>query len=191
MRQFQFLTSSRSPHIRSIRSRPLKIHPQKFPARRSWHRTFRYLYYRLLRVRGSPEVIARGLAIGVFAGWFPWFGLQTLIAIALAILLRGNKVVAAAATWISNPFTYVPIFAFNYQVGRWLLGRTDEPFDIAMLSSLDGVKELGGDILATLFFGSLVMGSISATVAYVLGHRLIRRARQQHYGRRIRRRLGR
>jgi uncharacterized protein (DUF2062 family) len=183
MRQFDFLPSQ-PPNIRPIRSRPLKVY-----RKRSWHRTLRYFHYRLLRLRGSPETIARGLAVGVFAGWFPWFGLQTLVAIALALVVRGNKVVAAAATWISNPFTYVPIFAFNYQVGRWLLGANDEPFEMAALSNLEGIKELGGDIVLTLFFGSLVIGSISASIAYIVGHWLIIRARQQRRRRYTRRKL--
>ncbi|PSB22652.1 DUF2062 domain-containing protein [filamentous cyanobacterium CCP1] len=184
MRQFNFFPLQAPSHVRPTRSRPLKAYPK-----RSWHRTFRYLYYRLLRIQGSPESIARGLAVGVFAGWFPWFGLQTLIAIALAILVRGNKVVAAAATWISNPLTYVPIFAFNYQVGRWVLGTNDEPFEVAALSNLDGVKELGGDILVTLFFGSLLIGLTSASMSYVFARRLIVRARRQRrYSRHIKRR---
>lgn len=184
MRQFNFLPSQSPANVRPISSRPLKVY-----RKRSWHRTFRYFYYRLLRIQGSPKAIARGLAVGVFAGWFPWFGLQTLVAIALAFVVRGNKVVAAAATWISNPFTYVPIFAFNYQVGRWLLGTNDEPFEMAALSSLEGIKELGGDIVLTLFFGSFVIGAISASIAYLLGHQLIIRARQRQHRHSIRRKF--
>jgi hypothetical protein len=88
----------------------------------SWKRWLRYLYLRLLRLQSSPKEIARGLAVGVFAGCFPIFGFQTLAALVLAVPFRGNKLAAAAGTWVSNPFTYVPIYAFNYQVGEWLLG---------------------------------------------------------------------
>ncbi|MFS8808493.1 DUF2062 domain-containing protein, partial [Synechococcus sp. R6-10] len=82
----------------------------------SWKRWLRYLYLRLLRLQSSPKEIARGLAVGVFAGCFPIFGFQTLAALVLAVPFRGNKLAAAAGTWVSNPFTYVPIYAFNYQV---------------------------------------------------------------------------
>ncbi|MFO0103826.1 MAG: DUF2062 domain-containing protein, partial [Cyanobium sp.] len=53
---------------------------------------------------------ARGLAAGIFCGCFPFFGLQTLLGIGLASVLRGNHLLAAAGTWISNPFTYVPLY---------------------------------------------------------------------------------
>jgi len=76
----------------------------------------------LLQQEGSPGQRSRGLAAGVFAGCFPFFGFQTLLGLALASLLRGNRILAAAGTWISNPFTYVPLYWFNYTIGKRLLG---------------------------------------------------------------------
>jgi uncharacterized protein (DUF2062 family) len=185
MRQFNFSSYQRSSTLRPVYSRPLN----KVPRKRTWHRQFRYFYYRLLRIQGSPETIARGLAVGVFAGCFPWFGLQTLIAIALAFAVRGNKVVAAAATWISNPFTYVPIFAFNYQVGRFVLRTNGETLEMSDLTTLEGIKELGSDIASPLFFGSLVTGLIAGTIAYIAGRWLVGRARRRSRRRYIRRRI--
>ena len=54
---------------------------------------------------GSPFFNAKGLAIGVFSGCFPFFGFQTLIGIFFAKIAKGNIVLAAIGTWISNPFT--------------------------------------------------------------------------------------
>ncbi|MGB3200701.1 MAG: DUF2062 domain-containing protein, partial [Nodosilinea sp.] len=87
-----------------------------------WRRQIRYIYLRFLRLQGTSEQLARGLASGVFSGCFPLFGFQIILGIATATLLRGNRIMAAAATWVSNPFTYVPLFTFNYQVGVWLIG---------------------------------------------------------------------
>jgi len=70
---------------------------------------------------GSPFFNAKGLAIGVFSGCFPFFGLQTLIGVFFAKLARGNIVLAAIGTWISNPFTYIPLYYFNYKVVRFFL----------------------------------------------------------------------
>lgn len=75
----------------------------------------------LLQQEGSPGQRSRGLAAGVFAGCFPFFGLQTLLGVALASLLGGNRILAAAGTWVSNPFTYVPLYWFNYTIGKRLL----------------------------------------------------------------------
>ena len=66
---------------------------------------------------GSPFFNAKGLAIGVFSGCFPFFGLQTLIGVIFAKLAKGNVLLAAIGTWISNPFTYIPLYYLNYKVG--------------------------------------------------------------------------
>lgn len=162
-----------------------KKHAQKH---RQWQRKLRYFYHRFVRLQGTPEVLARGLAIGIFSGWFPWFGLQIIIAIALASLLRGNKIVAAAATWVSNPLTYVPIFAFNFQVGQWLLGSGRETFGFAGLTSWKGVMTLGSDFVFTLFFGCFVVGIILAIASYFLGLSVVRQVRHQRLLRRKSRR---
>ena len=70
-----------------------------------------------LKQNGSPLFNAKGFAIGVFSGCFPFFGLQTLLGVFLAKLAKGNILLAAIGTWISNPFTYVPLYYFNYKVG--------------------------------------------------------------------------
>ena len=44
---------------------------------------------------GTPRQRARGLAAGIFCGCFPIFGLQTLVGIALASVVRGNHLLAA------------------------------------------------------------------------------------------------
>lgn len=134
-----------------------------------WKRLLRYMYIRFLRMQGSPEAIARGMAAGVFAGSFPLLGLQTIIGVAIAAVFRGNKVMAAVSTWISNPLTYVPIFALNFHIGRWLLRL---PSNIALPSSDTGVDQwmnLGMSVTSALMVGSLVVGSVLSVVAYYIG----------------------
>ena len=155
--------------------------------RLSGWRQLRYYFYRFARLKGTPRAIARGLAAGVFSGWFPWFGLQIVIAVALAALVRGNKLVAAAATWISNPLTSLPILAFNYEVGRWILGGKQPALNVAQLQTWESAKNLGTELLEALFLGSLVMGSITAIASYFLGYWLVQRIRQQRLDRRMRR----
>ena len=72
---------------------------------------------------GSPFFNAKGLAIGVFSGCFPFFGFQTLIGIFFAKIAKGNIALAAIGTWISNPFTYIPLYYFNYKVGSIFLNN--------------------------------------------------------------------
>ena len=77
----------------------------------------------LWKQEGTPAKRARGLAICVFSGCFPLFGLQTFLGLGLASLLRGNHFLAAAGTWISNPITYIPLYWLNYRVGCIFLGQ--------------------------------------------------------------------
>ncbi|NEQ51570.1 MAG: DUF2062 domain-containing protein [Leptolyngbya sp. SIO3F4] len=130
-------------------------------------RLIRYIYIRFVRLRSHPRAIARGLAAGVFAGSYPLFGLQTIIGIAIAVGIRGNKIVAAAGTWISNPFTYVPIYAFNYQVGRWILGQSTEN-NLTQRSPQEWMS-LGFDITVALMVGSTLVGLILAILSYYVG----------------------
>lgn len=143
-----------------------------------WQRKLRYLYLRFVRLQGSPEQLARGMASGVFAGSFPLFGFQILIGVAIATVLRGNRIMAAASTWISNPFTYLPLFAFNYQVGVWLLGG-GAMMDFSDLDGLKGWMDMGTEVSVRLMLGSTVVGLALALLSYQLGLPLIRRIRHR------------
>ena len=129
-------------------------------------RLARYVYIRFIRLRSNPQAIARGLAAGVFAGSYPLFGLQTIIGVAIAAAIRGNKIVAAAGTWISNPLTYVPIYAFNYQVGRWLLGKSSQT-NLTERSPQEWMS-LGIDITVALMVGSTLVGIVLAVISYYI-----------------------
>jgi uncharacterized protein (DUF2062 family) len=148
-------------------------------SQRNWQRRWRYFYLRFLRLRGTPEAIARGAAAGVFAGWFPLIATQMAFAILLAALIKGNKIVAAAATWVSNPLTAVPIYAFNFHVGRWLLGTQHQTFSQDSLSSWQGMMQMGTEFLANLLLGCFVVGSICAIGSYFLCLWFMRRVRDK------------
>ncbi|MGK7900788.1 MAG: DUF2062 domain-containing protein [Hormoscilla sp.] len=151
-----------------------RLHPQ-------WRRRLRYYYWRLVRLRGTPESIALGLAVGVFAGMFPLFGLQLLLAIALATLVRGHKFMAVAGTWVSNPLTYVPIYGFNLKVGKWLLGKENLSLSEQMWQSPQELMHLKGELFAIMFVGSLAVGVVCAVVSYFICLWRIRQIRRSRY----------
>ena len=145
-------------------------------------RRFRLTYLKLLRLRDRPEVVAKGLAIGVFAGCFPLLGLQSIIGIFLATIFRASKVAAVAATWISNPLTYVPLFLFNYKIGQFLL-RTEDA-ELLDITSLTTFKELGSTIVITLLTGSFIVGTILAIATYFYSLAILGRWRDRSLRRR-------
>lgn len=82
----------------------------------------RFFIYRVLSLNDTPHRIALGVAVGLFVTWTPTIGFQMVLTIALATLLRANKLVGVPFVWISNPFTVAPIYGPNYLVGSYLLG---------------------------------------------------------------------
>ena len=120
---------------------------------------------RLLRQEGSPGQRSRGLAAGIFAGCFPFFGFQTLLGVALSSLLRGNRILAAASTWVSNPFTYLPLYWFNYTIGKRLLGDRHGGIntlhgDTASSVSWKDVWSLGWAVTRCVLLGSTLVGLV-------------------------------
>ena len=150
-------------------------------------RRFRLTYLKLFRLRDRPEVIAKGFAIGVFAGSFPLLGLQSLIGIFLATIFRASKVAAVAATWISNPLTYVPLFIFNYKIGKFLLRTEDVELSSLDITSLTAIKESGWSFVITLLTGSFIVGTILSVITYFCSLAILQRGRDRLVRRRLKR----
>ena len=111
----------------------------------------------LWELEGTPAKRARGIAVGVFSGCFPFFGFQSLMGACLASLLKGNHLLAVIGTWISNPLTYIPLYLFNYKIGSFFLGSERE------LNNLSGLTQRqmwnqGWIISSRIFFGSILVG---------------------------------
>ncbi len=126
---------------------------------------------RFLRLRGAPDEIAKGLALGVFIGMTPTLGFQMVIAIFLAILLKENKIAAALGVWITNPVTAPIVYALEYESGRLLMGmeRARLPSELTWST----LQNLGWEILAPLCVGSLIFGVLCAALTYALTLRFI------------------
>jgi uncharacterized protein (DUF2062 family) len=141
--------------------------PSRRPSSRrrpkSWLRLLRQRLLWIWHHEGSHGQRARGLAAGVFTGCYPFFGLQIVLGVALASLVRGNHILAAAGTWISNPFTYLPLYWFNYQVGCRLLGPGP---DFPSLEQLQHAPlwDLGLALSSRLLLGSTLVGLVAALV---------------------------
>ncbi|TGG85780.1 MAG: DUF2062 domain-containing protein [Aphanocapsa feldmannii 277cV] len=129
---------------------------------RRHRRRLRIWLLRLWSLEGSAAQRSRGLAAGVFAGCFPFFGFQTALGLALATLVRGNRLLAALGTWISNPFTYVPIYWFNFELGNRLLGLLGLPGVAAPVAQPAALRAWGGAVALRLLSGSLLTGLVAS-----------------------------
>ena len=135
--------------------------------------------------------VAAGIGIGVFFGFLIPV-LQILGAAIFAVLLRANLPVAAAATLVSNPLTYAPIFVLAYRTGAAMLGEPVEPDKAEALveaaeaeddrSWVDRAKAIG----KPLFLGLAVFAAVGGLLAWTAVHLLwtlavwLRRRRGAH-----------
>tara|TARA_B100000700_G_scaffold48170_1_gene50800 strand:- start:311 stop:766 length:456 start_codon:yes stop_codon:yes gene_type:complete len=109
---------------------------------------------------GSASRRALGFGVGIFSGCFPFFGLQTLMGVFLARIFKGNSILAAVGTWISNPFTYVPLYYFNYRVGALILNRDIYIVDFSHITTND-LWSQGWYLSSRLLLGSACVGLIT------------------------------
>ncbi len=87
------------------------------------NRMMRPFAHRVLRSelwRFTRRSVPRGVALGMLVGIIVPFA-QILFAAMLSVTVRANLPVAAATTFITNPFTTPFIWAFSYKVGERLL----------------------------------------------------------------------
>jgi len=140
----------------------------------------KFLYQNIIAIRSTPHDLALGLAIGVFVGFLPIMGFQTVVSVPIAIMLRASKVTSAIGVWISNPVTFIPFYYFNFRVGRWLIGNPEVEWSVKNYDTLWKILELGWEILYPLWFGCIVLGVLSLPVVYFSSYKFIVFYRLKH-----------
>ncbi len=142
---------------------------------------------KLLAIRDTPEAIAGGVAIGIFFGFTPLFGLKTLLAIFFAWLTRSNILAAVLASALHDiilPLMPV-VYRFEYDVGYFLLNRPHRlppPMIAAGWENLHwrswmSILKVGKDLL----LGSIVCAAPPATLAYFVTRRIVARHHARHW----------
>ncbi len=134
-------------------------------------RQTKLMVVRFVRLRGQADEIAKGVALGIFIGMTPTFGLQMIIAIFLAFLLRENRLAAVLGVWVTNPVTAPVIYAIEYEVGRILLGlqRVSRPPEF----TFGEFAAMGYEVIGPLWVGGLLAGVLCGSLAYFVTLRLV------------------
>ena len=126
-------------------------------------------WYKLLHEDATPNKIAMGFAVGLFTSFFPAPVLDTVAALALAYLIRGNR----ASCLIGNNlglmmFPIIPfVLGIEYFIGRLVL---DLPPSVSMPQNWTFwmfLKSQGGTYYA-LVIGALVLAIPSAIIGFVV-----------------------
>ncbi len=140
-----------------------------------WTEPWRKAYRRFLKIRGHPREISLGFALGLFVGMSPFMGLHTAIAILLAALLKWNKISAALAVWISNPFTAPAIYLWTYLIGAKVLAY-ENSYNLPQHFDLDALLDIirsAPELIEVLIVGGIVTGIPLAIAGYFLSYFVI------------------
>ncbi|TAG76636.1 MAG: DUF2062 domain-containing protein [Burkholderiales bacterium] len=127
--------------------------------------------------------LAKGIAIGLFCGLIPG-PLQILGSILLCVLMRGNIIAAAVATFYTNPFTIVPLYALAYNIGSFIVpGHHALPpwnDQVGVFSALvEWIRAMGWPLIVGLPTMALLFASWGYAITQILWLRpVIARARR-------------
>lgn len=115
--------------------------------------------------------VARGVALGLFVGFIVPVG-QILLAALLAATARGNLLIAAVATLVTNPFTFPPIYYAAFRTGSFLLNSysaegSSAPVNHAHDPSV--LEMITGASVPTLF-GLVLFALVSAAAGFGAVH---------------------
>ncbi len=136
-------------------------------------------FVEIVKADRDPHSVALGAAIGMFVALQPCMGIQMSIAVPIAFLLRANKVIAAAMVWLTNPFTFIPIYFGCYLTGTLVYPSsriTLEEFErIAKHLTWNEFLQLGRQIVRPLLVGCLIQGLLWAVLTYFVVYRIAAR----------------
>jgi uncharacterized protein (DUF2062 family) len=134
----------------------------------------------LSRLPDTPERTAFAFGIGVFLGFSPALGLQTVLGIVLAHSTRLSKVAVILGTWVNLPWVVPVYYALATELGARLLGV--EPPSKLGADLRDTVTRAGfgfaalGDILTLLrpMLWPFVVGTtLAALLLGLVAHRVM------------------
>jgi len=183
------LLLERSARIRRVkrwlRPLPRRANIHRYPVLGRFAETARKRIY-LWSFREEHAVPA--LYAGCILTLLPLYGIQLPLSFLLALWLRANLPILAALQLVSNPFTVLPIWFSDYQVGRSVLSlvgvEAQQLSRSEVRSMLDNfvIGEWGSNLdrIASVFgvttLGGIVMGVFFGLIASVVYRSAARRA---------------
>lgn len=133
------------------------------------------IFKSIFKLDDSPKIIAKGFALGSFIGMIPIPGFQVFVAFGVSKLFKVNTKAACIAVFNTNLFTGAFIFAFNYWLGKTVLGISSA-FKIPKTINIHFFNTLfkaGADVYISLIVGGIITGTFFAFAAYYLLKRFI------------------
>lgn len=140
----------------------------------------------ILQLDDTAHSIALGTAIGLFIAWTPTVGIHMILVVALAVLLRANKVAGLIAVYLSNPLTVAPMYYLDYLLGALVLKHNltyEELKSIVHYQGWEGFKlsmwKLCVDLAGPMWLGGLVLAIAHAIPGYYITRWAVERYRRR------------
>lgn len=140
-------------------------------------RSIKYRYLQLRRLKGEPEQLAMGIAVGVFVGCLPIIPFQTVVAVTLAFCFKSSKITAAIGTWVSNPLDWYFLYYYSYKIGAVVLGLPEHRELFASIVSTmhethsfikvaEAILQTGSLFSFAFVIGGALIGMIASPISY-------------------------
>ncbi|MCF7790886.1 MAG: DUF2062 domain-containing protein [Victivallales bacterium] len=133
----------------------------------------------ILSSTGSPHYISLGIGLGLFSGVAIPLG-QVILAFILAVIFRANKVLALAATFITNPYTSPFLYPGLCYLGSKITGNNitiDEMnkfiHDTLYSFSWNNLFDMGWKLLLCYLVGGFVFGIVIGSIGYLITYRIV------------------
>jgi uncharacterized protein (DUF2062 family) len=127
----------------------------------------------LLTEKLDPFRAAAAVFLGVLIGILPIYGFQALTAVGIALLLKLNKPLTVACTFISNPLLQPLIIFCSVELGCFLYRGSFQHLTLSALAGMRGhisKQEFLIWVVGSVALG-ILLGSIGGAVIAVVVHR--------------------
>jgi uncharacterized protein (DUF2062 family) len=141
---------------------------------------------KLLAIRDTPEAIAGGIAIGIFFGFTPLFGLKTILAVFLAWLTRSNIIAAVLAGTLHDLILPIMpiVFVWEYKIGYWVLyqewPRGVPRLHLAIHEWRDWTRLVTSRVGKPMLLGSMAIATPLAGICYFVSKVIVVRHHRKH-----------
>ncbi|MHC1706335.1 MAG: SDR family NAD(P)-dependent oxidoreductase [Bacteroidales bacterium] len=134
------------------------------------------LNQKIAKLQGDPKQIARSFALGSFMGVTPFVGMQILISVSLAFLLRMSKTAVIAGVLNTNWTKGLLLYPLNYKIGCFILGipATVNINQLFQDNFFQNLLNSGYNVFIALLAGGCITGSVLAIFYYYLVIKLLK-----------------
>ena len=148
----------------------------------SFRSRWRNLREKMVKDPLPPESVAAGWALGVFIGFAIPFGLQLIVSVPLALMMRVSKVGATIGTFVTNPATIFFIYPAQTWVVYNLLFGSREMGELPTEWSRKVVMSLSGPVIISFFLGGLAIAMVLSPITYHVVKQIVIRQRRRKRG---------